>query len=83
MDAANSNPRYPNTIVLTPSTKGLRVSTHVPLGTDSTNGLREASWVKREQVLTISKERLLLRWGHASPSDFARIEKSVMTAPGM
>jgi len=82
-DAANSNSRYPNTIVLTLSTKGLPVATHVKLEPDSTNGLREESWVKCEQVLTISKERLLQRWGRVSPGDLARIERSVMTALGM
>jgi len=34
-------------------------------------------------VLTISKERLLQKWGQVSPGDFARIEKSVMTALGI
>lgn len=82
-DAANSNPRYPNTIVLTLSTKGLPVATHVRLEPDSTNGLRETSWVKCEQALTISKERLLQKWGRVSPGDLARIEKSVMTALGI
>lgn len=82
-DAANSNPRYPNTIVLTLSTKGLPVATHVQLEPDSTNGLRETSWVKCEQVLTISKERLLQKWGQVSPGDLKRIEKSVATALGM
>jgi len=82
-DAANSNPRYPNTIALTLSTKGLPVATHVQLEPDSMNGLRETSWVKGEQVLTISKERLLQKWGHVSPDDLTRIEKSVMTALGM
>lgn len=82
-DAANSNPRYPNTIVLTLSTRGLQVATHVQLEPDSANGLRETSWVKCEQVLTISKERLLQKWGHVSSDDLIRIVKSVMTALGM
>lgn len=56
--AANSNPRYPNTIVLTLSTKGLNVATHVCIEQDRSNGLKERSWVKCEQILTISKDRL-------------------------
>lgn len=82
-DAANSNPRYPNTIVLKLSRKGLPVATHVQLEPASMNGLRETSWVKCEQVLTISKERLLQKWGRVSSGELARIEKSVMTALGM
>ena len=61
-DAANSNPRYPNTIVLTISTRGLPVATHVRLVPDRHNGLREPSWVKCEQILTISKDRLVSLW---------------------
>lgn len=82
-DAANSNSRYPNTIVLTLSTKGLPVSTHVSVDPDSGNGLRSRSWVKCEQVLTVSKERLLQKWGTVSADTLARIEKAVLTALGM
>jgi len=82
-DAANSNPRYPNTIVLTLSTKGLPVATHVQFEPDSSNGLRETSSVKCEQVLTISKERLLQKWGQVSSTDLVRVERAVMTALGM
>ena len=82
-DAANSNPRYPNTIVLTLSTKGLAVATHVQIEPDVRNGLRETSWVKCEQVLTISKERLETRWGTLSPADVAKVETAVKLALGM
>ena len=82
-DAANSNPRYPNTIVLTLSTKGLSVATHVPIEPDTINGLREKSWVKCEQVLTISKERLRQKWGHLSPVAMTKIEAAVKLAMGM
>ncbi len=82
-DAANSNSRYPNTIVLTLSTKGLPVATHIPLEPDARNGLREASWVKCEQVLTISKDRLEVRWGIISPADMGKVESAVKMALGM
>jgi mRNA interferase MazF len=62
-DAANSNPRYPNTIVLTISTKGKTVPFHVPVNPSGGNGLQEKSFVKCEQILTISKERLIRRVG--------------------
>jgi len=79
-DAANSNPRYPNTIVLTLSTKGLNVGTHVRLEPDRTNGLKETSWAKCEQILTISKDRLTTLLGTVSPDDLRRIESATKTA---
>ena len=63
-DAANSNPHYPNTIVLTISTKGKAVPFHVSVSPSGGNGLREVSFVKCEQLLTISKERLVRRVGN-------------------
>ena len=62
-DAANRNPRYPNTIVLTVSTKGKAVPFHVPVNPSEGNGLQEKSFVKCEQILTVSKERLIHRVG--------------------
>jgi len=82
-DAANSNPRYPNTIVLTLSTKGIPVATHVLIEPDAANGLREKSWVKCEQVLTISKDRLHRKWGSLSSAVMTKIETAVKIALGM
>jgi mRNA interferase MazF len=79
-DAANANERYPNTIVLTLSTKGLPVATHVELVPNPGNGLRETSWVKAEQVLTISKQRLVTRWGTLSAAEMERVEQAVSAA---
>ena len=79
-DAANSNPRYPNTIVLTLSTQGLPVATHVRLEPDRSNGLKETSWVKCEQILTISKDRLATLWGSVSAADLRRVEASIKSA---
>ena len=79
-DAANTNPRYPNTIVLTLSTKGLNVATHVRLDPDLPNGLRETSWVKCEQILTIAKERLMVLWGTISAEDLRKVEMATKTA---
>lgn len=79
-DAANTNPRYPNTVVLTLSTKGLPVATHVRLEPDRTNGLKQPSWVKCEQILTISKERLIAPWGSLSGSDLLEVETAVRNA---
>jgi mRNA interferase MazF len=79
-DAANTNPRYPNTIVLTLSTKGLNVATHVRIEPDYANGLKETSWAKCEQILTISKDRLTTLWGIVSAEDLSRIESATKTA---
>ncbi len=57
-DAANLNLRYPNTIVLAISTKGLPVATHVRIEAGKETGLTEISYLKGEQIPTISKERL-------------------------
>jgi len=78
-DAANANARYPNTIVLTLRTKGLPVATHVEVAPDARNGLRETSWVKCEQILTISKDRLMTLWGSLSTRDLDRVEQAVKT----
>jgi len=82
-NAANSNLRYPNTIVLTLSTMGLPVATHIPIEPDASNGLREKSWVKCEQILTISKQRLHQKWGSLSSVDLSRVEAAVKVALGM
>ena len=76
-DAANSNPRYPNTIVLALSTKGHPVAAHVALAPTPFNGLREDSYVKCEQILTISKDRLLEQLGDLSTADMARVEAAL------
>ena len=57
-DPFNQNERYPNTVVVAISTSGRAVPTHVVLEPDAVNGLRDRSYVKCEQVVTISKERL-------------------------
>ena len=72
-DAANLNPAYPNTIVVTVRTKGKPVPFHVRLDPSTKNGLRSPSFVKCEQVLTISKERLHRRIGRLSAADLARV----------
>jgi len=72
-DAANANPRYPNTIVLTLSRTGHPVTSHIEVQPSPSNGLREASYVKCEQILTVSKERLQNQIGTLAPSDMERV----------
>lgn len=58
VDAANQNPKYPNVIVVTISTKGRPVPFHIPVSPSPLNGFHQVSYIKCEQILTISKERL-------------------------
>ena len=79
-DAANTNPRYPNTIVAAVSTSGRPVATHISLAPSARNGLSAASHVKCEQLVTISKDRLLGRIGEIAPEDLARADAALKLA---
>ena len=57
-DAGNRSPSYPNTIVAAISTHGREIPLHVRLRPRTATGLRATSFVKCEQVLTVSKDRL-------------------------
>lgn len=77
-DAANSNPGYPNTIVLAISTKGKPVPFHVALQPCRGNGLTEASFVKCEQVLTVAKDRLVKKLGRIGEKELQQVRQAVM-----
>jgi mRNA interferase MazF len=76
-DAANSNPGYPNTIVLAVSTKGKPVPFHVALKPSRRNGLSEALFVKCEQVLTVAKDRLVRKVGAIGEGELQQINRAV------
>ena len=76
-DAANSNPNYPNTIVLAVSTKGKPIPFHVAITPNSINGLTETSFVKCEQVLTVSRERLVNKLGTIDEAKLKQINRAV------
>ena len=58
-DAANKQPRYPNTIVVLLSSIGREnLPFHIKLIPCKANGLLTVSYVKCEQLLTLSKHRL-------------------------
>ena len=65
-DFGNKNPNFPNTIVLTISTKGREIPFHVKLIPNQLNGLSDISYIKTEQILTISKDRLMKKIGKVS-----------------
>ncbi|MCX6381293.1 MAG: type II toxin-antitoxin system PemK/MazF family toxin [Armatimonadetes bacterium] len=57
-DPFNLNERYPNAVVVTISTSGRAIPTHIMVEPDTANGLGAISYIKCEQVITISKDRL-------------------------
>ena len=83
-DAGNSNPRYPLTIVATVSTKGkATIPTHVELLPTPENGLRETSYVKTEQVMTVAKERIGSRIGSLTSPEIERVDTALRRSQGL
>src|SRR5437763_1668082 len=76
-DVANRNDRYPNTVVATISRSGRDVPTHVLIDPSPANGLREISYVKCEQLLTISKERLEGSIGRLNEEEMERVDIAI------
>ncbi|HYU33041.1 MAG TPA: type II toxin-antitoxin system PemK/MazF family toxin [Thermoanaerobaculia bacterium] len=78
-DKGNQNPRYPNTVVLAMSTQGKPIPFHVRVAPSPQNGLREETYVKCEQVLTLAKERLLGReaLGRLTADEMRKVEMAV------
>jgi mRNA interferase MazF len=76
-DAANLNPRYPNTIVVTVSTRGRDVPTHVRIEPTPANGLRQTSFAKCEQLLTVSKDRLTTCLGRLTPAEMQQVASAL------
>ena len=72
-DAASGNPHYPNVVVVTVSTKGRPVPFHVVLSPDPATGLECESCAKCEQLMTISKDRLVRRMGHVGPETIEKV----------
>lgn len=73
VEAANRSERYPNTIVVTVSRSGRDVPSHVRIAPDAENGLSDVSYVKCEQLFTVSKSRLGDRLGFLGPDDMHRV----------
>lgn len=76
-DAGNLAPTYPNTVVVTVSSQGREVPLHVRLAPSRENGLKNVSWVKCEQLFTISKDRLRGRLGRVSAGDLREVEQAI------
>jgi len=76
-DAGNTNPNYPNTIVVAISTKGRPVPFHIRVEPSEENGLKSISYIKCEQILTISKERLVEKIGALEEEYRSKIEEAL------
>jgi mRNA-degrading endonuclease toxin of MazEF toxin-antitoxin module len=61
------------------STHGRPIPFHIRIAPDSQNGLREVTYVKCEQVLTLAKARLLDRepLGQLSSAEMRKVEVAV------
>lgn len=77
-NALNSNPRYPNTIVVTVSKHGRPVPTHVEIPQNAENGLWEPlSYAKCEQLFTVDKARLQRKVGKITTVQFAAVSRAL------
>ncbi len=77
-NTASANPNYPLTIVAAVTTKGRdNVPSHVAIAPTPGNGLSAPSYVKCEQVQTVSKERLDAFIGELSDTDMERVSDAL------
>jgi mRNA interferase MazF len=74
----NANPTYWNCVVVALTTKGRAVPTHVAIEKSIENGLPADSWVKAEQVLTVSKERLSAYLGRVSELEMGQVNRALL-----
>ena len=74
---ASSNPNYPLTIVLAVSTKGRNIASHVVVEPSEVNGLSAKSFIKCEQIQTVSKERFGDRIGQLESADVTLVEDAL------
>ena len=83
-DQGNHARAYPNTIVAAISTKGKPFRFHVPIKKSRQNGLKEDSFVKCEQLQTVSKERLIGRaWGKLNRDEMLAVDEAVCISLGL
>jgi mRNA-degrading endonuclease toxin of MazEF toxin-antitoxin module len=77
-DHGNRSPNYPNTIVVTISTRGRDIPFHVFIRKSNTNGLEADSYVKCEQILTVSKSRLIGKpWGRLTDEEMEKVGEAL------
>ena len=69
-------------IVVPLTTKARGIRTHVPLEPPE-GGVKEKSFIKCEDVRSISTERLTSRWGAASPATMRKVEDCLRILMGV
>lgn len=82
-DAGNLARSYPNTVVVAVSSQGHEIPLHVRLRPSRENGLKNPSWVKCEQIFTVSKDRLRERLGRVTPAELRAVEAAVALNLGL
>ena len=84
IDAGNKQPSYPNTIVALLSTSGReQLPFHIKLLPSKSNGLLDVSFVKCEQILTISKKRLEDYIGKVTQKEMQQVEDGMRLILGL
>ncbi len=73
-DYGNHAVGYPNTIVAAISSQGKDIPFHISLQKSKSSGLKNDSFVKCEQILTISKNRLIRKWGKIGADELAQVD---------
>lgn len=76
-DAGNLSETYPNTIVAAVSRHGREIPLHVRIRQTRQNGLRAPSFVKCEQIFTVSKPRLGPRLGRLRPEEMSAVDRAL------
>ena len=69
-------------IVIPMTTRARNIRTHVPI-TPPEGGVREVSFVKCEDVRSVSTERLVTRWGLVTLATMAAIEDRLRILMGL
>jgi mRNA interferase MazF len=82
-DAGNLAPSYPNTVVVAISSRGREIRLHIRVKPSRDNGLRGVSFVKCEQIFTISKNRLGARLGSLRPDELRQVDQALLLNLGL
>jgi mRNA interferase MazF len=83
-DPGNHSPVYPNTMVASITTRGRNIPFHVLVLRSPVNGLKVDSYIKCEQVLTVSKARLLgSAWGRLTDVEMAQVDVALKLSLGL
>jgi mRNA interferase MazF len=76
-DAGNQARGYPNTVVVAVSSQGHEIPLHVRVRPTRENGLKNVSFVKCEQIFTLSKERLGQRLGRLRGDELRQVGEAL------